>query len=309
MSVKTGIVVGSRGSRLAVIQAQAVAARLKAAHPQMDISLCQIVTRGDRDSHVPLDRMEDIGVFVKELETALREGRIDLAVHSLKDMPTVIPPELCLAAVTERADPRDVLVSRGDTLAGLPAGARIGTGSLRRAVQLTSYRPDLEVVGIRGNVDTRLRRVAAGEVDGVILAAAALSRLGWGARVSQYLPVDDFLPAVGQGALALETRCGDETVAGLVAAINDIPTWQGITAERAFLLALGGGCRAPIAALGTVIGNTLRLEGMAADPGGRQMLRDADEGSAKSAEALGRRLARKLLARGADKFIAEVKQG
>jgi hydroxymethylbilane synthase len=253
--------------------------------------------------------MAGIGIFVKELEEALLDGLIDLAVHSLKDMPTQIPSGLCLAAVTERLDPRDVLVSRGKRLEELASGAKIGTGSLRRSVQLGACRSDLEACSIRGNVDTRLRKVANGEFDGVILAAAALKRLGWEDRVSEYLSTEYFLPAVGQGALAIETRLDDKEAAKIVVYLNHLPTWQGITAERAFLRALGGGCRAPIAALGTVNGTTLKLEGMISDISGRRILRSSDEGSTEVAEEIGDRLARKLLDMGASEFLAEATKG
>ncbi len=299
------IVVGSRGSRLALIQAESVVDRIRETNPNIEVSISQIVTKGDRDRHVQLDQIAGIGVFVKELEEGLLDGRIDLAVHSLKDMPTEIPAGLCLAAVTERLDPRDVLVSRGARLADLAAEAKIGTGSLRRAVQLSACRPDLEVCGIRGNVDTRLRKVANGEFDGVILAAAALKRLGWEDRVSEYLPTKHFLPAVGQGALAIETRLDDSEVAKIVVPLNHLSTWQSITAERAFLSTLGGGCRAPIAALGTVNGTVLRLEGMVADVGRKMTLFSAEEGSNTTPEELGVRLAQKLLRMGASEFIAE----
>jgi hydroxymethylbilane synthase len=198
------IVIGSRGSKLALIQAESVAARLRELDSHIEVTLSKIVTKGDRERHTRLDQIEGIGIFVKELEEALLDGRIDLAVHSLKDVPTELPQGLYLAAVIERLDPRDVLVSRGETLAELAPGARIGTGSLRRAAQLTACRPDLEACRIRGNVDTRLRKVADGELDGVILAAAAMERLGGKDRVSEYLPLDIFLPAVGQGALTIE---------------------------------------------------------------------------------------------------------
>ena len=251
--------------------------------------------------------MAGVGVFVKELEEALLSGQIDLAAHSLKDVPTQIHQGLCLASVTERLDPRDVLVSRGEKLAGIAAGSRIGTGSLRRVVQLSACRPDLEVCSIRGNVDTRLRKVAEGEFVGEILAAAAMQRLGWEEKISEYLPPEHFLPAVGQGALVVEARLDDTEVAELIAPLNHLPTWQCVTAERAFLKSLGGGCRAPIAALGTVKNGTLQLEGMVADIRTRKMIHASVEDSALSPEQLGARLAQKLRGMGADEFIAEAK--
>jgi hydroxymethylbilane synthase len=302
------IIVGSRGSKLALIQAESVVTRIRETNPELEVSISQIVTGGDRNHHVSLDDMSGIGVFVKELEEALLDGRIDLAVHSLKDMPTQIPSGLNIAAVTERLDPRDVLVSRGERLVDFVARARIGTGSLRRAVQLSTYRPDLEVCGIRGNVDTRLRKVADGEFDGVILAAAALKRLGWEDRISEYMPTEHFLPAVGQGVLAIETRSDDKKVTDIVVLLNYLPTWQSITAERAFLSALGGGCRAPIAALGLVNGAILRLEGMVADVSKKKILRSSAEGSVKAPEELGVSLAQKLLAMGGEDFLAEARE-
>lgn len=305
--MKRKIVVGSRGSRLALIQAELVMAQIAELNPELEISIRRIVTGGDRSRHTRLDRMEGVGVFVKELEEALLSGRVDLAVHSLKDVPTQIPEGLCLRAVTERLDPRDVLVSRAGKLDELAAGSKIGTGSLRRAVQLKSYRPDLEALSIRGNVDTRLRKVAEGEFDGVILAAAALKRLGGEDRITEYLPLEHFLPAAGQGALVVEARLGDDEVAALVSPLNHQPTGQSVTAERAFLCALGGGCRAPIAALGTVNGAELKLEGMVARVSDNRILRATDKGSRQSPEELGVRLAQRLLKMGAAEFMAEAR--
>ena len=301
------IIVGSRGSKLALIQAESVVARIREANPGIEVGISRIVTGGDRNHHLQLGQVAGIGIFVKELEAALLDGRVDLAVHSLKDMPTQIPSGLCLAAVTVRLDPRDVLVSRGKRLEELASGARIGTGSPRRAVQLSACRPDLEVCSIRGNVDTRLRKVTDGELDGVILAAAALQRLGWEDRVSDYLPTEYFLPAVGQGALAIEIRSDDTEAAKIVAALNHLPTWQSITAERAFLSALGGGCRAPIAVLGTVNDNTLNLTGTVAEAGGERILRASEKGSSTTPEQVGNQLAQKILEMGASKFIAEAR--
>ncbi len=304
---RTKIIVGSRGSQLALIQAESVVAKIREVNPHLEISLSKIVTKGDRNRHTPLDQVAGIGVFVKRLEEALLNNRIDIAVHSLKDVPTDIPLDLRLLAVTERVDPRDVLASKS-RLDEFTPGSKIGTGSLRRAVQLTQYRSDLEVSSIRGNVDTRLRKVSSGEVDGVILAAAALLRLGWEDKITEYLPLEHFLPAVGQGALVIETRLDDEEVAALVSPINHLPTWQSVMAERAFLSALGGGCRAPIAALGTINGTNLKLEGMVADVTGKKILRALEEGSTMAPEQVGVRLAQKLLGMGASEFIAEARK-
>jgi hydroxymethylbilane synthase len=298
------LVVGSRGSQLALLQTESVVARLREVNPDIEISISKIVTSGDRNR-----RVGGMGtaIFVKELEEALLDGRIDIAVHSLKDVPTEVPAGLLLLAATERLDPRDALVAKSK-LGELASGAKIGTGSLRRTAQLRSYRPDLQVHPIRGNIDTRLRKVSSGEFDGVIVAAAAMLRLGWQDRITEYLPLGDFLPAVGQGALAIEGRLGDQEIAELVLPLNHLPTWQCITAERAFLHTLGGGCRAPVAALGTVSGDRLRLEGMVASISDGKGLHALEEGDAVSAEDIGVRLAQKMLAMGAAEIIAEARR-
>ncbi len=300
------IIVGCRGSRLALIQTASAVDLLKRAHPGLEIEIKKIATSGDRDRRRPLDRI-GANVFVKEIEEALLGGRIDMAVHSLKDVPTDIPQGLCLLAVTERLDPRDVLISGKGRLDKLPPGSRIGTDSLRRAIQIRSCRPDLKIEGIRGNVDTRLRKVAQGEYDGVILAAAAILRLGWQERITEYLPLDTFLPAAGQGALVMEARVADEDIAGLVSPINNLPVWQCVTAERAFLKELGSGCRAPVAALGTTKGTTLKLDGMVASVTSLKTLRASEEGTALSAEEIGVSLAQKMIGMGASEIIAEAK--
>jgi hydroxymethylbilane synthase len=213
---------------------------------------------------------------------------------------------LGIIAVTERADPRDVLVARA-TLSDIPAGSKIGTGSLRRSIQLLRYRPDLKVQSLRGNVDSRLKKVASGEVDGVILAAAGLTRLGWKNKITEYLPLEHFLPAVGQGALALEARLDDKDIAEIVSPLNHLPTRQSVTAERAFLLTLGGGCRAPLAALGTVNQNNLNLRGMIARINGEEILYDSIEGNKANPNEVGARLASRMLEAGASRFIDEVR--
>lgn len=296
------LVVGSRGSKLALIQTESVINKLRQFFPDIEVCVNRVITRGDRDHAIRLDRPDGVGIFIKEIEEALLEGRIDLAVHSLKDLPTDIPAGLALIAVTERACPADVLVA-GSRLDELPPGSRIGTSSLRRAVQLKQSRSDLEVCSIRGNVDTRLRKISDGEVDGVILAAAAMLRLDWADRITEYLPVEEFLPSVGQGALAIEARTNDREVADLIAPLNDLTAWQCITAERTFLKDIGGGCYAPIAALATVNGSTLRLRGMVADPDGRQVLRTETEDNLRLASEIGGRLARRMADMGAYELI------
>ena len=305
--MRTSITIGSRGSKLAMTQAESVAAKIKEVNPHIKVSITKIVTEGDHNNHTHFSQIAGIGIFVKELEEALLDNRIDLAIHSLKDMPTEIPQDLFLAAVTERLDPRDALISRSGSLADLISGSRIGTGSFRRAIQLTAYRSDLETCSIRGNIDTRLHKVSCGELDGVILATAAMVRLGREDRISEYLPLEHFLPAVGQGALGIEVRLGDKDIVELASRINHLPTWQSITAERAFLSALGGGCRAPIAALGTIEDAALKLQGMAADVSGNKMLCASEQGSPTAPEQVGIRLALKLLAMGASEFITETR--
>lgn len=305
--MKKKLVIGSRGSNLALIQTESILTKLRDLHPDIDFSMVKITTGGDRERNVPLHQMAGDGVFVKELEEALIDRKIDLAVHSLKDMPTYIPDGLSLAAVDARLDPRDVLVSRGEKMNELEPGSKIGTGSLRRMAQLLKFIPGLKVEPIRGNIDTRLNRVTAGDFDGVVLAAAALIRLGLEERITEYLPTGNFLPAVGQGALGLEIRTGDDRVKEMVSRLNHQPTWCSVVAERAFLLATGGGCRAPIAALGTVRGDILVLEGMVGDPAGKMILKSSEEGSASEPEEVGVRLARKMLATGASEILATVK--
>lgn len=300
------IIIGTRGSKLAVIQAEWVLAQLKKTAPELKVDLVKIVTQGDQEGNIPLDKFTQEGVFVKELEKALLDGKIDLAVHSLKDLPTDVLEGLSLGAITSRLDPRDVLISTADQINKLPSGSKIGTGSPRRAIQLLSCRPDLEVSPLRGNIDTRLRKVADGTFDGIIMAAAGLMRLGWTENIKEYLPVEQFTPAVGQGALGIEIRSDDTEIAALVSHINHEPTWQSITAERTFLQTLGGGCRAPIAALGTVpTNNTLKLDGMVAGIESKRILRCQEKGDARKPDQVGIKLAQKMMKMGASDYIAE----
>jgi len=279
--------------------------QLKQAAPHLEFSLIKILTQGDHDKGIPLEIMPGQRMFVKELEEALLNSRIDIAVHSLKDMTTTLPQGLSLAAVTEQLDPRDVLVSRGEKLGELAAGSTIGTGGLRRATQLLAYRPDLKVIGIRGNVDTRLKKVTSGELDGIIIAAAAMIRLGEESKITEYLSLESFLPAVGQGVLGIEIRDEDLEMAELVSAVNHKPTWQCVTAERAFLNALGVGCRAPVGALATVNDNALTLQGMVATMDGSKTISTTEEGDTLAPEQVGNRLAQRMVNMGALKLIAE----
>jgi len=306
MSSDRVIVVGSRGSRLALRQTELVMAELRRCFPSRRFQVQEVRTTGDRRPEASLAAIGGQGVFVKELETALRARRVDLAVHSLKDMPAEIGRGLVLAAVTERSDVRDAVVSRGHRrLAELPAGSRVGTGSPRRSVQVRALRPDLKVVDLRGNVDTRLRKVEEGQVDAAILAAAGLARLGYLERAAELLDTDAMLPAIGQGALTLEARADDTEAIEMASALDHRETRLATAAERAFLARLGGGCRLPMAALGVAEGDSLRLRGLIADPEGRRLLRGEAEGPASDAEALGASLAEQFLAQGAADLIAE----
>jgi hydroxymethylbilane synthase len=299
------LVVGSRGSRLAVIQAEELIGQLRNAVPQLELSLVKIRTQGDRDRKSPLNQIGGRGVFVKELEDALLRGKIDVAVHSLKDMPSQLDPGLQLAAVPPRRDPRDALVSgSGKTLSQLPAGARIGTGSQRRALELQAFRPDLKACPLRGNIDTRVSKVCPGGLDGVIVAAAALERMGWQDKVTEYLPIEVFLPAACQGALGVEIKAG-EGAAATVALVNDEVSWQTTAAERAFLRTLGGGCRSAIAAMARIENDTMHIEGMVAGLLSSKTVRAKLTSSRHMPEELGKRLAEKLLEMGAGKLIEE----
>jgi hydroxymethylbilane synthase len=300
------LIIGTRGSKLALVQAELVSAVAQRARPGLEVQIQKIVTEGDRNMVVNIEEAGGVGIFVKALEDALIRREIDLAVHSLKDLPVLLPDELGLIAVTERLDPRDVLIASAP-INGLKPGARIGTSSVRRSAQIKHIRPDLQPVGIRGNVDTRLRKVASGEVDGIIIAAAAMLRLGRADEITEYLPLDHFVPAAGQGALAIEARRDDKFAADLSASINHLPTWQAVNAERAFLGHLGGGCSAPISCMAVVKDGLLQITGMVSDREGITMLKDHMEGDKDDPEAVGVLLARKMLREGAKAIVDEIR--
>jgi hydroxymethylbilane synthase len=298
------LVIASRGSQLALWQARWVSAQLTALGHECRIEI--IKTTGDKITDVPLAKVGTKGLFTKEIEEALLDGRADLAVHSLKDLPTELPEGLVLAAVPEREDPRDAVV--GKRLADLPAGARVGTSSLRRSAQLRKLRPDLTIESVRGNLDTRLRKLDEGQYDAILLAAAGLKRLGWGDRIAEILPAETMCSAVGQGALAIETRASG---AGFdaVQAMDHADTHAAVLAERGVLSALGGGCQVPIGAHATVEGGRLRLLGVVASPDGDEVIRGAASGAASAAESLGRALGNELLERGARRILDAVYAG
>ncbi len=306
-NTRSSLVVGTRGSRLAVWQAEWVQARLKELAPGLTVTLQRIKTSGDMILDVPLAVIGGKGLFVKEIEEALLRGEIDLAVHSMKDVPTVLPDGLDILCVPAREDPRDVLVSRDScSLDQLPKGSRVGTSSLRRQAQLLHYRLDLRIELLRGNLDTRLRKLHNGEYEAIVLAAAGLSRMGWSNKVTEYLPPEVSLPAIGQGALGLEGRRKDRFVQALVEKLEHRPTRTAVTAERALLERLEGGCQVPIAAHATVKGDTLIMDGLIASVDGRQLIRDTIQGPASEAQGLGKQLAEKLLAQGGNVILNEI---
>ena len=299
--------IGTRGSALALAQTRWVQGQIAGRHPDCQVELVIIKTTGDKLKDVPLAQVGGKGLFIKEIEEALLAGQVDLAVHSLKDMPAEIPHGLRLAAVPPREDWRDAFLSqRYASLAEIPAGGRVGTGSLRRRVQILHLRPDLEVVPLRGNVDTRLRKMAEMGLDGLILAAAGLARLGLSHLSRGYLPEAEMLPAVAQGALGLEVRGQDRRVQELVAFLDHPPSRVAVTAERAFLGRLEGGCLVPVAALGKVEPDSLILKALISDLQGRRLLKDSLAGPPQEAESLGRTLAERLLAQGGRAILAEI---
>ncbi|MFZ5571642.1 MAG: hydroxymethylbilane synthase [Thermodesulfobacteriota bacterium] len=306
--MKTTIRIGTRGSKLALWQAEWVRARLLAAWPSSMVELLIIKTTGDKILDVPLAKVGGKGLFVKEIEEALLDGRIDLAVHSMKDMPTDLPEGLMIGAVPERENPFDVLITPdGATLAQLPHGAVVGTSSLRRAAQLKHVRPDVRIQSLRGNLDTRIQKLRTENLDGIVLAAAGVKRLDYGRHISEYLPPDVMLPAVGQGALCIETRKADSDVMAAIAGLDHPETRTAVMGERAFLRRLEGGCQVPIAAFGRIEAGRLIMTGMVAGLNGEKMIRARETGPVESAERLGRDLAERLLDKGAGTLLEELK--
>lgn len=297
--------IGSRGSQLALWQANWVKSRLEQKGYRVEI--IKIKTTGDKILDVPLAKVGGKGLFVKEIEEALLRNEIDLAVHSMKDVPSELPEPLHLAAIPKREDPRDALISRrGLHLADLPSGAKIGTSSLRRQAQLWAYRSDLDFAMLRGNLDTRLRKVAEGEFEAIILAAAGLRRMGWSDRITEYLSTEISLPAIGQGALGIECRREDPKVNEQIAFLNDPETACTVIAERALLIRLEGGCQVPIAGYATLSGGEITLEGRVATLDGGEVLRERQQAPISEAARLGTQVAESLLAKGADKILKTV---
>ncbi|MBC7357391.1 MAG: hydroxymethylbilane synthase [Desulfacinum sp.] len=305
--MRNTLVIGTRGSLLALRQSEMIKGLLEARWPDLRVSLEIIKTTGDKILDVPLAKVGGKGLFVKEIEEALLDGRVDLAVHSMKDVPSELPGPLELAVVPAREDPRDVLVSeRFPSLEDLPRGAVVGTSSLRRAAQLLALRPDLRIENLRGNLDTRLRKVREGLYDAVVLAAAGLHRMGWRDRIASYLDPDLFVPAIGQGALGLEIRKDDHDVRRLLAPLHDESTARAVAAERAFLHTLEGGCQVPIAGHATASQNGVLLTGLVASLDGRTVYRQTASAPPGGEEAAGRDLARRLLDAGAREILESV---
>jgi hydroxymethylbilane synthase len=312
MMAKKGLVIGTRGSKLALWQATWVKERLEATNPGLTCRLEKIKTTGDKILDVALAKVGGKGLFVKEIEEALLAGRIDLAVHSMKDVPTDLPEGLAIVAMTAREDPRDAVVSRsGSDLLSLPEGAAIGTSSLRRQVQLKNMRRDFVMKTLRGNVDTRLRKLEgeAEELDAIILAAAGMKRLGVDHRVTEYLSPEMMLPAVGQGVLGIESRVDDGQVSGAVSALNDDLTHKIVLGERAFLKRLEGGCQVPIGCFGQVEEGRYRLRGMVGHPDGEPVFSSELTGFLEEAGQMGTALAEELLGQGASRVLEEVYRG
>jgi hydroxymethylbilane synthase len=295
-------VIGSRGSKLALWQANHIQDRLRSLGCECRIEIIQ--TSGDKFQTGPLKEVGNKGLFTKEIEEALLDGRVDLAVHSLKDMPTALAQGLSITATPEREDPRDVII--GSRLNDLGSGARIGTGSLRRMAQLAALRPDVTIEPVRGNVDTRIRKLDEGQFHAIVLAAAGLNRLGWAHRIAEYLPVDAMCPAVGQGALAIETRSDGGDAAQVVRELDHAPTHACIRAERAVLEQLGGGCQVPVGAHAVIADSRLHLRAIVISPDGKTLVRRESAGTPGDAARIGSQLGRELLDAGAREILAVV---
>jgi hydroxymethylbilane synthase len=303
--------IGTRGSKLALWQAHYVKARLEKLFPGIDIDVQIIKTTGDKILDAPLAKIGDKGLFTKELETALLDGRIDLAVHSFKDVPTLISEGLTITAVLEREDPCDVFIANTKkahrAFLNLPKNAIVATGSLRRKCQLLNARPDIRIVDIRGNLDSRIKKLDESDWDGIILANAGVTRLGWAERITEILPFEIILPAVGQGALAIEIRNDDKRIDNILHTLHHVPTASAVAAERALLRHLEGGCQIPVGAYGQIRGNTIQLVAIIGSLDGKRIVKGSRTGSHIDAEKIGIELAKELLSRGGAEILAEIR--
>ncbi len=299
--------IGSRGSKLALWQANWVKSALRTENPSLDIHISIIKTKGDKYLDAPLAKVGGKGLFVKEIEESLLNGEIDLAVHSMKDMPSEIPDGLCIGSIPEREEPWDALVSKdGRRFSELRIGARIGTSSLRRSAQLLHARSDIEILPLRGNVDTRIKKLETEDMDAVILAGAGMKRLGLEDKITEVLPKSVMMPAVGQGALSIEIRQNDSKIESMIQKLDHWKTRLAVMGERALLNRLGGSCQIPIAGYGEVNGNKLTLEGLVSDLSGKNAVKDRIEGEVSHSEALGVTLAERLLSMGADQILDQL---
>lgn len=300
---------GTRGSQLALWQAEFVAREIKNQMPELKIETIIIKTKGDKILDVALSKIGDKGLFTREIENALLAGEIDLAVHSMKDLPSFLAPGLNLGAVLKRENPRDVLISkRGYTMTNLPHNGLVGTSSLRRIAQLKNLRPDIQISDLRGNVETRIRKMNEHNLDAIILAYAGVERLGLSHVITDIISTDSVLPAVGQGAIAVEIRNEDKDTAAIMAKINHMPTFITTKAERAFLRQLEGGCQVPIACLAQINDGEIHIEGLIASIDGQEVLRDSASGRLDQAEMIGQQLAQYLLDQGGQKILQEIKE-
>lgn len=307
--MQNNIVLGSRDSSLAMWQTEWVAAKLRQAHPELNFDITGMKTKGDNILDVALAKIGDKGLFTKELEVALLEGIINLAVHSMKDLPTKLPEGLTIGAVCDREFPGDILISKNDaTLENLPQSARIGTSSLRRRAQLLNFRPDLQMVDIRGNLSTRLRKFREMDLDGIILAYAGIKRMGYEHLITQRIPFEICLPAVGQGSIGVEICSDDNVTRSIISSIDHRESRIAIEAERAFMKKLEGGCQVPIGAYCQVAGDMLSIEGVVADLHGKKALRHRMSGSIENAAQIGVKLAEALIGLGAEKMLQQARQ-
>jgi hydroxymethylbilane synthase len=299
--------IGTRGSQLALYQANWVKDQLIHHHPHLKVTLIKIKTTGDKMQDAPLAKIGGKGLFVKEIEEALIQRRIDLAVHSIKDVPTELPKSLHLSVITKREDPHDAFISKDQThLKDLPRGVTIGTSSLRRQAQLFHFRRDFVIIPLRGNLDTRLKKLETMNLNGIVLAYAGLKRMGLENRITEVIPPEVSLPAIGQGALGIETRIDDKMVEEKIQFLNDRVSATAVLAERAFLRRLGGGCQVPIAAFGRMVGATFQIDGMVGTIDGKKLIRHHIEGEIEEAESLAIQLAERLLNQGAGAILEEI---
>ncbi len=306
MQKKNEIRIGTRGSQLALWQANWIKKSLESKYKDLKVTLIKIKTTGDKILDVPLARVGGKGLFVKEIEEALVDGKIDIAVHSMKDVPTDLPGSLHIPVICKREDPRDALLSHGRTFSDLPKGGKVGTSSLRRQAQLLHLRPDLKMVTLRGNLDTRIRKLDTENLDAVILAAAGIRRMGWSDKITEILSPEISLPAIGQGAVGVECRREDPWINSRIAFLLHPETFDTVTSERALLKRLEGGCQVPIAAYAEIENDTMRLRGLVGSVDGKTLIRDEITGPRIQGESLGVELAERLLAAGADKILKEV---